>query len=197
MPRVVALECDVCKRKFGGDEALKRHRFLAGDRYRCMSDAELLARNYYRDEIGVYHRGASLFPDASSRPVERGRTDVGPFVTDTDPKLMARTTDPLTSKAAAVAIAYKTGSAKARLLLAYHDAYMEGVVAWDPETGRDVPTGLTDEEAAARVGMDLYAATKRCSDLRRDGAISPIGVRKGAAGMDRQVCTYVSEAVSA
>jgi len=82
-------------------------------------------------------------------------------------------------------VAYRTGTAKARLLAVYIDAYLEG------------PHGLTDEEAAARVGMDLYQATKRCSDLRRDGKIVPIGVRKGAAGMDRQVCSYVSEAVSA
>jgi hypothetical protein len=176
MTRVLAIRCPDCGWKFAGDEAMARHRFLAGDRYRCRSRWELLARNYWQDDAGIWHRGASLrlpfSTDSDSTQVSR--------VENTEARLLARSTDPVTSQLAAARVSYKTGSAKALLLGAY----------------REEPSGLTDEEAAARVGMDLYQATKRCSDLRRDGAISPIGVRKGRAGLDRQVCAVAQEATA-
>jgi hypothetical protein len=116
----------------------------------------------------------TLFETDDRKPWQRS------FAENTSARVLARATDPLTSKVAARAIAYRTGTAKARLLAVYLEE----------------PSGLTDEEAATRVGMDLYQATKRCSDLRRDGAISPIGVRKGRAGLDRQVCAVAQEATA-
>jgi hypothetical protein len=166
MPRVPTLPCSGCYQNFGGEETLKRHRVLAGDRFRCLSPQEMQERNYYfRDR--AWHRGASLLPATTA-----SLFDVEPRNVPTPANVLARGTDPLTSKVAARSIAYRTGSAKARLLAAYLDE----------------PSGLTDEEAATRAGMDLYQATKRCADLRRDGAIIATGVRDGRAGLARMVC---------
>jgi hypothetical protein len=114
-----------------------------------------------------------------------GQTSLLPLSTgpeSTLPHKLARGSDPITSKVAARAIAYRTGTVKARLLAAYLEE----------------PSGLTDEEAAIRVGIELYQATKRCADLRNDGVIVATGVRKGAAGLERMVCkTHVYAEVSA
>jgi hypothetical protein len=85
-----------------------------------------------------------------------------------DPTLNARQSDPVTSKRSAARI--RPAGIKASLLAAY---------AKHP---------LTDEQAAAIVGVDLYMATKRCSDLRRDLLVEPIGFRPGASGSDRMLC---------
>jgi hypothetical protein len=171
--RQVAIPCSACGRKFGGQQTLDRHKHIAGDRYECYPNDELRRRGFYRDGWMVWHRGAN--------PAQTSLLGLSETVRSTSPHVIARTTDPETSHAAARAVSYRTGTAKARLLAVYLEE----------------PSGLTDEEAAARVGMDLYQATKRCSDLRRDGAISPIGVRKGRAGLDRQVCTFVAQEATA
>ena len=80
----------------------------------------------------------------------------------------ARNTDPITSKIAAGKL--RPGTAKARLLASY----------------RSGP--LTDEQAAEIAGFDLYQATKRCADLRRDGLIHQVGVTEGRSGTVRMVC---------
>jgi hypothetical protein len=85
-----------------------------------------------------------------------------------EPKLQVRRKDPETSAKAAMRL--KPGSAKATLL------------------GRYYLFDLSDEEAAEQTGMSLYAASKRCSDLRRDGFIEPIGIREGASGHERMIC---------
>jgi hypothetical protein len=183
MPRMPALRCPDCRRRFGGDSTLRRHRVIAGDRFRCQPDSVLFGRGWNRDSAGVWHRPAvdqlSLL-EASGRGLGRldaGANGVGP----TDPKTLARATDPITSKLSARAVAYRTGTVKARLLAAYLEE----------------PSGLTDEEAAIRVGIELYQATKRCADLRNDGAIQATGVRTGRAGLARMVCRAVTQAVSA
>jgi len=175
MPRVLALGCSACGRKFGGDETKRKHRVIAGDRFKCRSDVELQALGWYRDGHGVWHRPG---PSARLRPT---LFDVaGPGLEDTNPEHLARASDPITSKVAARAIAYRTGSHKALLFAAYLSE----------------PAGLTDEEAAARVGMQLYEATKRCADLRNDGAIVSVGVRKGRSGLERQVCKVAEQVAS-
>lgn len=173
MTRQVAIPCSSCGRKFGGDETLCKHRVIAGDRGKCQNDATLLARKWYRDQYAVWHRPG---PSARLRPTLFDGDGGEAFeIRPTAPTLLARSTDPLTSKVAARAVAYKTGTAKARLLAVYIAE----------------PSGLTDEQAAARAGMELYGASKRCSELVRDGLIEPIGVRKGRSGLERRVCSFV------
>lgn len=176
MPRVVGLRCSDCGRKFAGDSNLRRHRVISGDRYVCQTDRTLRTRGWWTDPAGIWHRPTptqtSLLEDSGS-PQGNGGTGV----VSTDPRHLARRSDPLTSKVAARAIAYRTGTHKALLF----DAYL------------DEPDGLTDEEAAARVGMQLYEATKRCADLRNDGAIVSVGVRKGRSGLERQVCRVAEQ----
>lgn len=167
MPRVLALTCSDCRRKFGGQQTLDRHRYIAGDRFRCHSSQELSRRGFYRDGWAVWHRGGN--PDQGTL------LGLSEAVRATPARLLARSTDPETSQLAAARISYRTGTTKALLLGAYLDE----------------PSGLTDEEAAARTGLDLYQATKRCADLRRDGAIVFAGTRKGRAGLERMVCRAV------
>lgn len=65
MPRVLHVPCSACGLRFGGDETFRRHRVLAGDRYRCLRPGELVTKNYYfRD--GAWHRGASLLPPTTA-----------------------------------------------------------------------------------------------------------------------------------
>lgn len=101
---------------------------------------------------------------------------------DTDPHTIARASDPATSKAAAHAVAYRTGTHKANLLAAYAAAY---------------PDGLTDEEAATIAGLVTTGYWKRCSDLRNDGRITPLLDSLGApitrvasSGQNVIVCIY-------
>jgi len=93
------------------------------------------------------------------------------------PKLQARRTDPETSAAAARRL--RPDSAKAALLKRYY--------LFD----------LTDEQAAEQSGLDLYTASKRCADLRRDGFIEAIGFAAGASGNDRMVCRITDNGRSA
>jgi hypothetical protein len=93
------------------------------------------------------------------------------------PKLQARRTDPETSAAAARRL--RPDSAKAALLKRYY--------LFD----------LTDEQAAEQAGLDLYTASKRCADLRRDGFVEAVGFAAGASGNDRMVCRITDAGRSA
>jgi hypothetical protein len=105
-------------------------------------------------------------------------------VPDHDPRLNARASDPETSHRAAARL--RPQSAKARLLEVY------GVL--DPnEDGMVQERWLTDEQAAELAGMELYAATKRCADLRRDGLIEKVGLQTGRSGSDRMTCRVTRE----
>lgn len=75
-----------------------------------------------------------------------------------DPKAHARSSDPVTSKAAARSSAMRASSHKARLLRAYPAAAV----------------GFTDEEAAIRADLLSVGYWKRCSDLRNAGLIEPV-----------------------
>lgn len=86
----------------------------------------------------------------------------------TDPVTHARTTDPVTSKAAARRSSVRAGSHKARLLAAYGSATASKAV------GMDNVTGLTDVEAAEICDLLSVGYWKRCSDLRNDGLIQPV-----------------------
>jgi hypothetical protein len=169
MPRVPSLTCSDCGRKFAGDSNERRHRVIAGDRYKCQTDTTLRARGWYRDSEYVWHRPMSgqisLLEDSDSP-----QGDLGGGIVPTPANVLARVSDPLTSKVAAMAVAYRTGTQKARLLEAY----------------RLEPEGLTDDEAGIRVG--LPHAWKRCSDLRNDGMIEPVGVKPGPHGTPVMVC---------
>lgn len=84
--------------------------------------------------------------------------------------LAARNTDPETSRAAAASIDRRG------LCAILERAYREAGAS-----------GLTDSEAAERVGID--GAWKRCSDLRRLGIIVPTGATRTApSGRQQQVC---------
>ena len=168
MARKLAIPCSFCGRKFGGNETWNRHRFIAGDKVGCYSDEELRSRGLYRDEWMVWHR--SPMPGQTSL---LGVTESD--ISATAPRKLARVSDPETSHAAAKAVAYRTGTQKARLLQAYLEA----------------PEGLTDEEAGIRVG--LPQAWKRCSDLRNDGVIESVGVKDGPHGTPVMVCKAVAE----
>jgi hypothetical protein len=105
-----------------------------------------------------------------SRPFdERGKCPWcdPPKVTNTRAKAMSRTTDPSTSKRAAAAARYRTGTHKALILLAHGNN----------------PQGLTDEEAAPASGLTYHQAERRCCDLRNDGMLMPNGQeRAGTSG---------------
>jgi len=94
-----------------------------------------------------------------------------------NPKLQSRRTDPATSAAAARRL--KPNSAKAKLLHRYY--------LFD----------LTDEQAAQQAGLDLYQASKRCADLRRDGFVEAVGVATGQSGSERMVCRITDAGRSA
>ena len=88
--------------------------------------------------------------------------------------------------AAAADVAYRAGTQKARLLEAFKDAY---------------PVTLTDEEAAERAGISLTSEySKRCGELRQDGAIVVVRLqngepltRAGKSGIQRIVSIYDRE----
>lgn len=99
--------------------------------------------------------------DAASRPEPReGR---------------ARHTDPATSHDGARSVTVRAGSHKARLLTRYFYAG---------------ETGLTDDDAAVRSGLERSCFWKRCGELREDGLIIDTGrTRPGPLhGEARMVC---------
>lgn len=171
MPKTIILRCPACRGRYSGDEALRRHRVLAGDRYRCMSPEELRAKNYYLGDDGAWHRGASLLHTTTA-----SLFDAEPELAQTPANRIARGTDPETSHIAARAVAPRTGSQKAKLLAAY----------------RAAPEGLTDFEAAMRTGLSHQSVTKRASDLRNEGFIEKIERRTGPYGVPVSVCRAVS-----
>jgi hypothetical protein len=63
----------------------------------------------------------------------------------------------------AESVAYRAGSQKQRLLIAFHMA------------GDD---GLTDDEAALAVSLDRSCFWKRCGELRQDGMIADTGTTR-------------------
>lgn len=109
-------------------------------------------------------------------------------VEPTEAKVIARAGDPETSKAAARAVSYRTGTQKARLLRAYANI---GVA------------GLTDEEAAQLAGIG-GGGWKRCSDLRNDGMIVPlrdattgtIVTRIASSQMAQRVCVITDRGMA-
>lgn len=88
-----------------------------------------------------------------------------------------RRRDHRTSVDGARSVAYRAGSAKARLI----DVY------------RAAPAGLTDEEAAVAAALPPRSCWwKRCNELRAAGAIRATGhTRVGSAGVPRIVCVAV------
>lgn len=177
MSRKLAVVCSLCRRSFGGDEGLRKHRFLAGDRFRCLSDEDLRAKQWTRDRHGVWHRPVGNTAKPGSAPVRPTLWDADPsggFGTPDHAPGRTRANDYSTSVAGAVAVSWRAGSQKARLLATY----------------RLSPDGLTDEEAAAQAGIpDRSCYWKRCNELRQAGLITPTGQeRRGAAGVPRIVC---------
>ena len=110
--------------------------------------------------------GNVLVARIKQRKTNRGTSwviDLAPVV-KTPAVAIARKSDPVTSKAAAVRVSPRTGTQKYRLLIEYERA------------GR---TGLTDYEAAASASMLNVGYWKRCSDLRNDEFIAPLQHESG------------------
>lgn len=107
---------------------------------------------------------------------------LGEAVPDT-PK--SRSTDPPTSKAAAVHNRPRAGSQRARLLeaIVFHS---------NPAPSPRTRYGLTAEEAAEATGIRLNSASTRMSELLRGGWISEHGERRTEAGENATV--YVATA---
>lgn len=97
-----------------------------------------------------------------------------------------RNPDWVTSVQAAESVAYRAGTQKARLLSSFRKAH---------------PEALTDEEAALLAGISLSSEySKRCGELRQDGAIVvvrfPNGqpmTRAGGSGVQRILSIYAQE----
>jgi hypothetical protein len=172
MTRLLALTCSDCRRKFGGQQTFDRHRYIAGDAYRCRADAELVLRGFYRDGWAVWHRGAD--------PAQTSLLGLSEAVTATSAHVLHRASDPTISARAAASIAPRTGTYK-RLLF-------DAIAASED--------GLTFEEAARRVGMDPWQASKRVSDLKRDGLVTVVGERPGSSGKAQEVCKVREQVAS-
>ena len=97
----------------------------------------------------------------------------------------ARSTDPSTSKEAAVHNRPRAGSQRARLLeaIVFHST---------PGPGPRPRNGLTAEEAAKQTGIRLNSASTRMSELLRGGWIEESGQRRTEAGENATV--YVATA---
>lgn len=97
-----------------------------------------------------------------------------------------RNPDWVTSIAGAGSVQYRAGTQKAKLLSAFRKAH---------------PEALTDEEAALTAGISLSSEySKRCGELRQDGAIVvvrfPDGqpmTRAGGSGVQRILSIYAQE----
>lgn len=87
---------------------------------------------------------------------------------------LSRRTDPITSALAAEQLT--TVQSHCGLLIAVYDRH---------------PDGLTDEEAVTLAGLHC-TAHKRCSDLRRQGLISPTGrTRISSRNRSNMICSVV------
>lgn len=97
----------------------------------------------------------------------------------------ARSTDPPTSKAAAVHNRPRASSQRGRLLeaIVFHS---------NPAPGPRARYGLTAEEAAEATGIRLNSASTRMSELLRGGWIAEHGTRETEAG--EQATVYVATA---
>lgn len=96
-----------------------------------------------------------------------------------------RSTDPPTSKAAAVNNRPRAGSQRARLLevVVFHS---------DPAPGPRPKYGVTAEEAAKATGIRLNSASTRMSELLRGGWVAEQGERETEAG--EKATVYVATA---
>ena len=149
-----------------------------------------MTMNEHRAKIkkAIPRRGA---PRREAAPLDErgqivGQTDIFDALADTDPKTVSRRDDPHTSKAAAAAIAYRTGTQKAAILKLYGQAQEDG---------------LTDEEVASFLGwVEVNKARKRCSDLRNEDMIEPVNdgsvTRVGKSGMANLVCVITTRGVA-
>ena len=101
-----------------------------------------------------------------------------------EPQPKARASDPATSHDAAESarLNVRTGSARARLLLAHYEAWLDAA-----PFGNDI--GLTDEEAAAAAGLPLTSEyATRCSELVGAGYLETTDrTRTGSSGQARVV----------
>lgn len=159
MPRVLSISCSGCHRKYGGHEAWKRHRVLAGDRFRCMTPGELVTRNYYfRD--GAWHRGASLLPPTTASLFDGAAEPVSPA--ENAPGKAHRTARD-TERKAAREIAPRTGTSRAKVLFSI-DALPQ-----------------TDDELQRRLSMNPNTQRPRRVELVEGGYIEDSGERRKTA----------------
>jgi len=107
---------------------------------------------------------------------------------DEQPK--ARASDPATSHDAAESarLNVRTGSARARLLLAHHEAYKDAA-----PFGNDI--GLTDEEAAAAAGLPLTSEyATRCSELVGAGYLATTERTRIGSSKQARVVRVITDA---
>lgn len=107
-------------------------------------------------------------------------------VFDRDPRVLAHTGDLHTSRSAAAANRLLRATHRHAVLAVYNEA------KW-----------LTDDDAAARTGLDLAEARRRCSDLRNEGLIAPARRDDGmiqtsflASGRQGMLCSITREGVA-
>lgn len=174
MSRKVAIQCPHCRRRFGGDQTERRHRVIRGDRYVCLSPAELVGRGFTVDRFSVWHRGVDPNQGSLLTSSDTPQTEVpAPPASH-----LARITDPDTSKAAAT-LSGRAGTIRRKLL----ESYLEDGV------------GMTAEEASSRSGFTAEdGAWKRVSDLLSAGLLADTGGRRpGRSGRMQRVLVLTDE----
>lgn len=162
MARTVAITCSACRRKIGGDETFNRHRYIAGDRWKCYSDADLIERGILKDRWGVWRRGIVPGQGTLSLSVTPERDGNGSGLgTPTDNRQgkahsLARDTE----RKAAREITPRTGTARARVLFAIDS------------------TPQTDDELQRSLAMNPNTQRPRRVELVEGGYIEDSGERR-------------------
>ena len=108
-----------------------------------------------------------------------------------DPQPKARASDPATSHDAAESarINVRTGSARARLLLAHYEQWQDEVEPLAPLVG------LTDEEAAAAAGLPLTSEyATRCSELVGAGYLATTERTRIGSSKQARVVRVITDA---
>lgn len=163
MTRTLALTCSECHVKFGGGETFDRHRYIAGDRYRCRTEVELASRGFYADRWRVWHRGANPAQTSLLGPTE---TDRGAY-----PASLYNGSPPServsTSEAAAVSIYPSANTIRGKVLAVISDLGSEGA---------------TDDEVEGILGMRHQTVSARRRELYLLGLIVEVGTRRTRSG---------------
>jgi hypothetical protein len=184
LARQVAIRCVHCGRRLGGDETYRKHRVIAGDQRRCLTDQQMRGRGWYRDRDYVWHRptGASAKGSAQVRPSSEP-VSLFDAVDDqlqalglVEPRTKVRSTDPDTSHKAAYANRVHRGNQRGQILL----AHLEGP--------------MTDDECHLRLShIRLNSLTTRRSELVGLGLLKDSGERRRTSSGSEAVVWSMTE----